>query len=63
MSWLRRFPHISWIWISGTKKNPKRFMWFDESTDRIEMWERREVMKTEERECGWIKAEIGENIK
>lgn len=39
---------------------PKRIICFDESTDKIKKWERRELVKSKSREDGWIEAEIGE---
>lgn len=41
------------------EKATKRFICFDESTDRIKLWGRREPKKSKERQDGWIEAEIG----
>ncbi|RID76108.1 hypothetical protein BRARA_B03099 [Brassica rapa] len=42
------------------EKSTKRFICFDESTDRIKLWGRRELKKSKERQDGWIEAEIGD---
>ncbi|KAF8117023.1 hypothetical protein N665_0012s0038 [Sinapis alba] len=42
------------------QKATKRFICFDESADRIKRWGRRELMKSKERQDGWIEAEIGD---
>ncbi|XP_006292530.2 putative F-box protein PP2-B6 [Capsella rubella] len=42
------------------QKHPKTFICFDESTDKIKKWAKRELMKSEKRRDGWIEAKIGE---
>ncbi|KAJ0237999.1 F-box domain-containing protein [Hirschfeldia incana] len=39
---------------------PKKFICFDVSNDKIKQWPRKELMKSEKREDGWIEAEIGD---
>lgn len=38
----------------------KKFICFDESTNKIKEWPKRELMKSEKRGDGWIEAEIGD---
>jgi len=39
---------------------PKKFICFDKSNDEHKPWPKKELMKSEKREDGWIEAEIGD---
>ncbi|VVB03877.1 unnamed protein product [Arabis nemorensis] len=56
---LRDLPIQVGVGFKGQEK-PKKFICFDESTNKIKEWPKRELMKSEKREDGWIEAEIGD---
>ncbi|XP_010506921.1 PREDICTED: putative F-box protein PP2-B6 [Camelina sativa] len=56
---LRDLPIQVGVGFKGQEK-PKNFICFDESTNIIKEWPRRELMKSERRKDGWMEAEIGD---
>ncbi|EOA25548.1 hypothetical protein CARUB_v10018893mg [Capsella rubella] len=56
---LRDLPIQVGVGLKGQEMR-KRFICFDESTDKFKKWPKKELMKSKKRGDGWIEAEIGD---